>query len=250
MTQYSVDFEAAETLLDRGIITEFDDYFSQGFKKQVEDRVTGFILENMTKYSLMSQSFNYAALDSLRTKLKGGISDFAMDYNLKDVNTTLTFSEIPQVETYKEALRHYFEYMETLSRLVDEKAKKEAEHQTIMNADDVEISRLKKYGELISQYPLLLKYFYIQKFGEKTRVLVLPQEESTGFPKMLELDEEAAKKEFIPMEQEPSIKPEIKEEAAGGTEEEKPPLKEESSEEAQKEKWYRYLKFWEYITKQ
>ena len=119
-----------------------------------------------------------------------------------------------------------------------------------MDEDDVEIARLKKYGELISQYPLLLKYFYIQKFGEKTRVLVLPQDESTGFPKMLDLDEEAAKKESIPMEQQPSIEPEIKEEAAGGIEEEKPVSKEEPVEEIKKEKWYRYLKFWEYINKQ
>ena len=246
MIQYSVDFESAVILLDRGIIENSNDYFSEQFKTQIEDTVTGFILENMAQYSLMSRSFDYAALEYLRELLRGSVSDFSANYKLKDINTTVTFTEIPQVESYREALRHYFEYMETLSKLTDERAARDAELQLIRDEDDIEIARLKKYGELISQYPLLLKYFYIQKFGEKTRVLVLPQDETTGFPKMLEPEDDIVTKEFIPMEHEMSIEPEIEEE----TEEETSASQGDFVDDTQKEKWYRYLKFWEYITKQ
>jgi hypothetical protein len=248
--QYSVDFEAAETLLDRGLITKFDDYFRQGFQKQAEDRVTGFILDSMGNYSLMTQRFDYASLELLRTTLRESITDYAMKYGLKDLIMSLSFSEIPQIEGYKEALGHYMEYMETLSRLSDERAKKEAEHQITMAEIDAEIARLKKYGELISQYPLLLKYFYIQKFGDKMRVLVLPESESTGFPKMLEPEEETTKKTLIPMEEMPPVEPEIKEESGGGAKEEQPASPEKPIEDTQKEKWYKYLEFWKYITKQ
>ncbi len=248
--KFSIDFDTAKFLLENGILVGFNDFFRDGFNTQIDETASGFILENMARYSLFTESFNYSALEDLKKTLEKNLYTYAGSYRLKSFKVQITFREIPQIQTYKEALKRYFEYMETMALLKEEDLKREAEYQMKQKEDDVEIVRLRKYGELISQYPGLLKYFYIQKFGEKTRVLVLPQDERTGFPRMLEPYEEYEKKSFIPPEPAPEETPSFPEpEAQEEMLEKAPEEKELSQEEAKKEKWYQYLKFWEYMKK-
>lgn len=248
--QYSIDFDTAKVLLENGILVGVNDFFRDGFYTQIDETASSFILENMVRYSLFTESFNYSALEDLKEMLKENVYTYAGSYRLKSVKANITFREIPQIQTYKKALNRYFEYMETMALLKEKDLKREAEYQMKQKEDDVEIIRLRKYGELISQYPDLLKYFYIQKFGEKIRVLVLPQDERTGFPRMLEPYEEYEKESFIPLEQAPEETPSFPEpEALEETAEKAPEETELMQEEAKKDKWYQYLKFWKYMKK-
>lgn len=245
LVEYSVDYDSAVLFMENGIIEKFDPYLKNRFQSRAEEILTEYILDKLADYSLMTDQFDYQAIGALRKLLGEAIAQYAMQFKLRDVRPYVSFSEIPQVETYRKALSSYLEYMEKLSRIRTDDMKQESEYRLMKEKDDVEIARLRKYGELISEYPELLKYFYIEKFGDKTRVLVLPQDESTGFPRMLEPDEPRKEKELIPIEPDfQPIPPEIEE-----TVEETVTPPETVVKEEEKERWYRHLKFWEYIKK-
>jgi len=249
VVQYRVDYTTANVLLEYGIIEEFETFFSKGFRSRIEESLTEYVLDRLSNYSLMTESFDYAAIAELKRQMESSAADYAEEYKLSEVKTQITFSVIPQIETYQRALSGYFEYMENLSRMKTENLKLESKHKLMREEDDVEIERLRKYGELIKQYPGLLKYFYIEKFSEQTRVLVLPEAESTGFPKMLELDERERQKEFL------QVEPEQKAEPLPQAPEEEKLLpegeirQEELVEGGDSDRWYNRLKFWELIKK-
>lgn len=249
VVQYRVDYDTANVLLEYGIIEDFEIFFSKGFRSRAEESLTQYVLDRLSNYSLMTESFDYAAIGELKKQMESSAADYAEEYKLSEVKTQIAFSVIPQIETYQKALSRYFEYMENISRMKTEDIKLESKHRLMREEDDVEIERLRKYGELIDQYPGLLKYFYIEKFSEQTRVLVLPESESTGFPKMLEQDETGRQKELLQPE------PEQKAETLPPAAEEEKPLpegeirQEELVEGGDSDRWYNRLKFWELIKK-
>jgi hypothetical protein len=249
LVEYRIDYNTARSLMENGIIERFEHYLENGFQSQAEDVVTQYILNKLADYSLLTEEFDYGAIRELKKDLDEAASEYAKQFNLRDLISRTTFTQIPHVETYRKALSSYFEYMEYLNRVKTEDIKRESEYRRMEEEDDLEIARLRKYGELISQYPELLKYFYIQKFGDKTRVLVLPQDESSGFPRMLEPSGPRPEKEFIPLEphyeEQPPPEREEQEQSFEGQEE----TQQESTTEEANDRWYRYLKFWEYIKK-
>ena len=247
--QYRIDYDTANVLLEYGLIEEFETFFSKGLRSRAEESLTRYVLYKFANYSLMTEGFDYAAIGELKNQMESSAADYTEEYKLSEVKTQITFNVIPQIETYQNALSSYFEYMESLSRLKTEDFKLESKHRLMREEDDVEIERIRKYGELITQYPGLLKYFYIEKFSEQTRVLVLPEAESTGFPKMLEQDETGQQKESL--QAEPEQKAETLSQAAE-VEKQLPEgeiQQEEIVEEGDNDRWYNRLKFWELIKK-
>ena len=260
--QYRIDFESAADLMKDGLLEGFEDFFSSTVSSKLRNTVSSFIVDNLTRSSRYYGTADYGVLESLKNKIEDIVLKEADRYRLKDVTFSITFPEIPQIAVYNEALNRYFDYMDRLAKLEQEKLVKNMEYQSKINENDAEIDRWKKYGELIEQYPELLKYFYIQKFSGQAEVLVLPQDEATGFPKMLDVV--------------PYLQPEIKtkptpnnnlpgEENTGGEEiksqtkaqesapektivNEESPVKKSEKEKVEK-KWYDSLKFWKLLHK-
>jgi len=116
--------------------------------------------------------------------------------------------------------------------------------------EEFELERLRKYGELISEYPDILKFLYLEKLSEKIEVIVLPQNEKTGFPEMLEHLESGKEKLILPDETIPkeSIAPSEPETEKSFSEK---PVEDKtiSAGETQKKElnFLKYLKFWEFI---
>jgi hypothetical protein len=191
------------------------------------------------------RTFDYTVLDTLKQELEEKITEHSDVYRLKQTSVSIIYSEIPQLDVYIEALKKYFTHLESVFDLKELELKEESEYKKRQIAEDSEIARLKKYGELFTEYPILLKYLYIEKFGERAEVLVLPQDRETGFPMMLEPREKIIEKYFLPESEIPKM-----EEGAPGIPQEKetearePPPTEEIPE---RPKWYEYLKFWKFI---
>jgi hypothetical protein len=201
----------------------------------------------MMRQSETDAEVSYSALDELRQKLEQRLRDTLGRYELAETRWNVTFSEIPQIDLYNDALNRYFAHLENVYRFKREELDRESEYLARARENDLEIDRFKKYGELIEQYPELLKYFYIQRFSEQADVLVLPQNESTGFPKMLEPWEQLDKKPAP--EQRPASPPvEPKEEEFPQPEEQldeaERTIEGTDTEEDETGKWYDPLMFW------
>jgi hypothetical protein len=253
--RYRIDFEAAEFLLNRGIFDNFNDYFAENISTLGDETVSSFIIENLARYSGGRIAFDYGIFDHLNQELENKLLDYAHSYSLKDVNVSLVFAEVPQIESYINALKSYNKYMGNFYDLKEEEMRLESENLKKQKEEELEIGRLRKYGEVISEYPDILKYLYIEKLGDKIEVIVLPQDESTGFPKMLEHLEESREEEFQPGEAAPSVPeksfaPEVPEAKTDITEE--PPketVPQPKPEQKEKFDLMKYLKFWELLKK-
>jgi hypothetical protein len=244
--QYSIDFDSALTILNEGSIENFHPQYKDEVSSIVNERASAFVVEGMTRYTYNVRTFDYTVLGSLKTDLEQSILQHSEKYKLADVSVSIIFTEIPQLDVYAEALKKYYQFLESLYALKEEELKGESSYKEKQRTEDIEFYRLKKYGELIEEYPDLLKYFYIQKFGEKAEVMVLPQDEATGFPKMLEA-EKALPKEPEPTEKKPQ--PEDTQ-TPGAAQEQEPEraVEEKGLEPPEPKKWYEYFMFWKHLT--
>ena len=259
--QYSIEYDAARKLIDSGRFTEFDDYFAGLVSSQVDEAVAGFMLENMIRYTQYYEEISYGMLSVLEENIERRIRNAARAYELEDASWSITYTEVPQIELYNDALNRYFSHLENVFRFKEDELDRESEYLARMKENDLEIDRWEKYGELIKKYPELLKYFYIEKFSGQVDVLVLPQNEATGFPKMLEPWEFPPREPPQTMEKPaPSVKQEEGVPAPLDTEETEEEAEEPDTAEREfsqgdsasedVSKWYEKLMFWKYIGKQ
>ena len=245
--QYTIDFESAKGLFEEGLLNNFHNIYRDEIISLANETTSTFILEGMARYAYSTRTFDYTVLENIKDELEDNIVRHSKVYNLKYIAVSIIFIEIPQIEIYVEALKKYFSYLENLYSLKEVNYKKELEYKKKQRDEDYEFERLKKYGELISQYPELLKYFYIEKFGEKAEVIVMPQDEKTGFPRMLEYETEGKRKPFIPEDAEMDIAEKPEEDTEELAEEKEQEI---TSEEDLKDKWYESLKFWNFFKKE
>lgn len=247
--QYKLNFESAKELFNNGLLINFQTLFNDELISLAEERTSAFIVEGMTRYTYSARTFDYTVLDDMKTELETNILRHSAKYKLEDVTLSIIYIQIPQIDIYVEALKKYYLFMENLYSLKEEELVKESDLQKKRQEEDLELYRLEKYGELISQYPDLLKYFYIQKFGEKAEVLVLPHDEITGFPKMLESDAKRESKGILSEEGAPKEKYAATEEEAGVTVEQPEEKPKDLIDEPAKKKWYEPLIFWKQLKK-
>jgi hypothetical protein len=254
--EYSINFDAARLLIENGTFYDFTGLFKEQLSSQMEEIISSFILENLVWYSQNEREISFTMLDNLKERLEVFVSGAVRQYRLENASWNITYLELPQIALYNAALNRYTAHIEKVYRFKEEELTRKAEYFAKSQESDLEIERWRKYGELISQYPELLKYFYIQKFSEQADVLILPQEESTGFPRMLE-PQEFFRKEFVPPEmEEPVQKGSIPEEEQPESPEDERAqfdLQEEEEEppfEIQKKRWYETLMFWKNFRKQ
>jgi hypothetical protein len=240
--QYTIDFESARSLFESGLLTVFHQFFKDEISSLAYAMISSFVVEGMTRYTYSARTFDYTILDELKQNTEHAILEQSRVYKLKGLGVAITYSEIPQIDVYVEALKRYASYMEGLYSMKEEELLRESDYIKKMKEEDLEIERLKKYGELINQYPELLKYFYIEKFGERADVMVLPQDGKTGFPEMLEPE---SRKRFLPESVVPGEfgtpgEDRTEEEASDEDTEEK----EGAAEGEVEKKWYENLMFW------
>jgi hypothetical protein len=251
--QYRIDFSAAVLLIELGLLDGFEEHLEREISATLDEVVSGFMLDNMIRFSQYDAPVRYDSLDRLEERLAGRIRDTAERFELADAEWEIAFKEIPQLALYNEALDQYFAYLEAAYRYKEEELERQSGYLARVKENELEVDRWEKYGELIRKYPELLKYFYIEKFSGQADVLVLPQNESTGFPKMLEpweplLSEPAPHVEQPPPAAEPPARQERAEEVEPVEEEAERELeaqetqKEEGSEAGRK--WYEMLMFW------
>jgi hypothetical protein len=246
--EYNINFDAARLLIENGTLDDFTGLFKEQLSSKMEEIISSFILENLVWYSQNEREISFTMLDTLKERLEVFVSSAVRQYRLENASWNITYLELPQIALYNAALNRYVAHIEKVYLFKEEELTREAEYHAKSQESDLEIERWKKYGELISQYPELLKYFYIQKFSEQADVLILPQEESTGFPRMLE-PQEFFRKESVPPEiEEPEPISSIPEEAQPESPEDESiqidPLEEEPLYDIQKKRWYETLMFW------
>jgi hypothetical protein len=260
--QYSIEYDAALKLIESGLYGEFEEHFARTLSSKVDEAAAGFVLENLTAYAQFEEEISYSMLGRLETSIDLSIRNAVIDYKLADASWSITYVEIPQIELYNDALMRYFAHLEKVFRFKEEELDRESKLLAIMNEYDLEIERWEKYGELIQKYPELLKFFYIEKFSEQADVLILPQNESTGFPKMLEpwefLSRTPPKTMETPspstMEEETTV-PQDQDEAASSPlepvegDEQAPKESEAGALTEQEAAWYEKLMFWKNIGK-
>jgi hypothetical protein len=242
--EYRIDFEAAKYLFERGILATFHPLFQKELKTLVEGMLTGYTLSVLPSSPSEAQSLDFNAFDSIREDLRRKTVQFAREYRLADVGVKVIITKVPQLSIYAEALSKYSRYIEFLYTQKEEEFKAQLDLETRKKLDELEIARLIKYGDLLSQYPVLLKFLYIEKFGAKAEVVVIPENAETGFPKMLESDlgtKPSAKKPFSEEKEQPSSAA-----APGETVgERKEGAAAQAGEGLVKErKWYESLMFW------
>jgi len=245
--KYRIDFESAKLLFSSGLLSGFHEFFLEEVSSLASEAASTFVVEGMTRYTYSVRTFDYTMLDDLKKNLEKEVQKRGENYRLQDVDVIIIYTEIPQLDIYVEALKRFYQHLENAYLLKEKEFEKQSEYRKKELEEDIEIARLRKYGDLFSEFPVLLKYLYIEKFGERAEVVVIPQEERTGFPPMLETEPEKGGKVFLPEVQAPKAEEEemrTGEQEAIKPEPEQEPLEIEPEGIQKKKKWYEHLKFW------
>lgn len=245
--EYIVDFELAKKLVGDGLLGNFRENLSDQLNLKLKETLSNFISTQIISSSTRDLPVDHIKLENLKDELGKSIIDIAKSNKLHSISWSIAYSELPQPDVYARAVDRYLSYIDIAYSMQQEELQREFESRRRIAEHDIEIDRWKKYAELISRYPEMLKFFYIEKLEGQIDVLVLPENEITGFPSFLEYE---YKKRFTPQEQ-PQVKPFVpptqpeKEEV----EPQKPsPLPE--IEKVEERKWYEKLMFWKHFEKE
>lgn len=247
--EYSIDFDAARNLLHDGLLNDFKDIFIDRVSSRINEVVSNFLLRSMTPLQGGGVPADFSTLETLKKDLENSIAETVKTFDLQSISWSIAYPEVPQMEVYTKALNRYFSYIEAFNTLKEEELRRESEYRARVAEHDLEIDRWNKYGELISKYPEMLKYFYIEKLGGQIDVLVLPQDERTGFPRFLEPGEDYLKRLIPPQPTKPTpqLQPPIPEKEKAVPPELQPAPEKEEAPEAAVRKWYEPLRFWKYL---
>jgi hypothetical protein len=245
---FTIDFEVAKILIKDGLLDKFKENLTDQLSSKLKEPLSNFILTQITPLSKGDMAIDSNKLERLKDELGKTIVETAKSNKLQSISYTISYSHLPNPEVYTRAVEHYRSYIDTAYAMEQEVLRREFEDRRRIAEHDIEMDRLNKYAELISKYPDMLKFFYIEKLGGEIDVLVLPENEITGFPRFLEYGykpfqikpearpAEPEEKEVEPLK--PSSLPESKK-----VEPLKPsPLLE--SEKVEERKWYEKLMFW------
>jgi len=124
--------------------------FYAGVREKLQNTAASLLSEEMAK-AIDGASFSQKQLeDGVRGRLQQQLADVEL-ISLETIEATY-----PDIELYKAAKAKYMENMEKKQAL---EAQQEKETQDINSKIDQRIDLLKKYGELLTQYPILIEYF-------------------------------------------------------------------------------------------
>ena len=131
--------------------------FYAAVKEKMQNVAASLLAEEMAK-ALDGGSFSPKALeDGVKAKIQGQLADVDI------ISFETVDAKLPDVELYKAAKAKYMENMakkEALAAQQQEMSAQQEKAKEDLNAlIDQRIELLKKYGELLTQYPILIEYF-------------------------------------------------------------------------------------------
>ncbi len=261
---YTIDFDAAKLLIDRGIFENQYKYFKDLVNKNLYNTFSNILIDIFKgELPAYSEEPDYYLIETVKNKIVNNLINQMKEYHLKNIHVALKFTKIPPINVYTKAIKLYLEFLDSLYRYKKEKLKARAELEAQLDRTKSEVEQLREYGKLIAEYPDILKYLYIKKLSDKVEVVVLP-EGKDGLPSFLEKGANISKKNFIPIPEVPEKvlpRSNIPEEGSVSNNKsesqesfQKEPSKKQPSEEMGvagpgKKKWYEYLMFWKYLGK-
>ena len=126
------------------------DQFYASVKDQIQNAAASLLGEEMAK-AMAGNTFSQKALEE---SVKARIADQLADVEILSFETVE--ARFPDVELYKAAKA---KYMENMAKKQEIAAQQEKETNDFNTKIDQRIELLKKYGELLTQYPILIEYF-------------------------------------------------------------------------------------------
>jgi len=119
-------------------------------QERIQNAASDLLSQEMTK-AMDGSTFSQKALeDSVKGRIQEQLSDVEI-LSFETVNASF-----PDIELYKKAKEKYIENLEKKQEMI---AQQEKESTDFNNKIDQRIELLKKYGELLTQYPVLIEYF-------------------------------------------------------------------------------------------
>ncbi len=119
-------------------------------KEKIQNAAASLLGEEMAK-TMTGNSFSQKALeDGVKNRIQGQLADVEI------ISFETVEAKFPDIELYKAAKAKYMENMEKKQAIA---AQQEKETTDFNSKIDQRIELLKKYGELLTQYPILIEYF-------------------------------------------------------------------------------------------
>ena len=124
--------------------------FYADVKDKIQNAASSLLGEEMAK-AMAGSTFSQKALED---GIKARIADQLADVEIISFETVE--AKFPDIELYKAAKAKYMENLEKQQEIAAQKEKETTDFNTKI---DQRIELLKKYGELLTQYPILIEYF-------------------------------------------------------------------------------------------
>ncbi|MFW6181003.1 MAG: hypothetical protein ACOC8N_04575 [Spirochaetota bacterium] len=254
--RYALDYQAARHLIEQDLFEGFHDRLTGAMESRVRDTLSSFVTENLVRSARAGEEVGYDQIDRLQRRLEDAARETARAYRLQNTEVGVSFPRLPRLEVYNRAVGAYFDHIEDLARQERERLQQEAEKQARIGEVEMEMERWERYGRLLARYPHLLKYFYIQKLSEQARVVVVPEDRYTGFPRLLEPEYPSRQPPGEAAPEQAPREPPAEQEPSGEAAPAGPPAPEERAEEArpapeeptgEEGRWYESLMFWRYF---
>jgi hypothetical protein len=139
--QYRLDFSAAVLLIELGLLDEFEEHLEREITAMLDEVVSGFMLDNIVRYSQYDAPIRYDSLDRLEEYITGRIRNTAKRFKLADAEWEIAFKEIPQLDLYNEALNQYFTYLEAAYRYKEEELERESGYLARVKENELEVDQ-------------------------------------------------------------------------------------------------------------
>ena len=148
---YKIKEDSLYSMATSGALGESGlDQFYASVKDQIQNSAASLLGEEMSK-AMEGSTFSQKALEEA---VRGRISSQMADVDIISFETVE--ARFPDVELYKAAKAKYMENMEKKQEIAAQQEKETTDFNTKI---DQRIELLKKYGELLTQYPILIEYF-------------------------------------------------------------------------------------------
>ena len=126
------------------------DQFYSSVKDQIQNSAASLLGEEMSK-AMEGSTFSQKALEeAVRARISSQMADVDI------ISFETVEAKFPDIELYKAAKA---KYMENMAKKQEIAAQHEKETTDFNTKIDQRIELLKKYGELLTQYPILIEYF-------------------------------------------------------------------------------------------
>ena len=148
---YKIKEDSLYSMATSGALGESGlDQFYASVKDQIQNSAASLLGEEMSK-AMEGSTFSQKALEEA---VRGRISSQMADVDIISFETVE--AKFPDIELYKAAKA---KYMENMAKKQEIAAQQEKETTDFNTKIDQRIELLKKYGELLTQYPILIEYF-------------------------------------------------------------------------------------------